>query len=530
MICWDVWKRARNGKRCLLFPLASLMAAGISLSAAAATPAAIGNDDIEPPRQGEGVVVRVWPEADVGPVKPMNGSNSGPNAIPHGANRDPLAYHPNHRFDDFRDLEVPMIRTHDSRFSVGAPNRVNDIALIFPDFDADENDPKNYDFLATDDYLDAARSVGCEIMYFLGSSCDTEMGGRPCGTDEPPKDFAKWARIVEHVVRHYNEGWGWSNPDVPFSNQFNIVNWEIWNEPDLDCDDSYWTTGEKTFFRRRRYWHGSPEQFFDLYRTTALHLKRTFPGIKVGGPGLAGRKLWAEHFVDFCEKNGVPLDFFTYHGYMSGKASNFSAFARQYREMLDRHGFKEAQTFMNEWNWHRGWGNDQWSESVRLRSDPNNFLIAAFYAATFSVLQHEPVDGLMYYDMRANCYYNGVFASNSSAPLKGYYAFYAWKKLRRLGREVKSDILGADKDGVYAVAAKGKAGSLALLVTRSVSGADALGTIPVRLSVAGRSLANARLHVTDELERYTERTLRVATDGTATIRLRPHAFAVVELP
>ena len=47
---------------------------------------------------------------------------------------------------------------------------------------------------------------------------------------------------------------------------------------------------------------------------------------------------------------------------------------------------------------------------------------------------------------------------------------------------------------------------------------------------AGRSLANARLHVTDELERYTERTLRVATDGTATIRLRPHAFAVVELP
>ena len=51
-----------------------------------------------------------------------------------------------------------------------------------------------------------------------------------------------------------------------------------------------------------------------------------------------------------------------------------------------------------------------------------------------------------------------------------------------------------------------------------------------RFSVAGRSLANARLHVTDELERYTERTLRVATDGTATIRLRPHAFAVVELP
>ena len=39
--------------------------------------------------------------------------------------------------------------------------------------------------------------------------------------------------------------------------------------------------------------------------------------------------------------------------------------------------------------------------------------------------------------------------------------------------------------GVNAVAAKGKTGSLALLVTRSVSGADALGTIPVRLSVAG---------------------------------------------
>ena len=498
------------------------------LTASAAVRTSIGNDDMAVPTPEDGFVLRVWPEDEIGPIKPMNGSNSGPNALKEGDNPDPAAYHPSGRFDAFRDLSVPMIRTHDSRFTVGSPNRVNDIGLIFPDFDADENDPKNYDFLATDDYLNAARLAGSEIMYFLGTSSDKEMGGRPCGNDEPPKDFAKWARIAEHVVRHYNEGWGWTNANLPFSNQFNIVHWEIWNEPDLDCSDSYWETGEKTWLLRRRYWHGSPEQFFELYRTVATHLKKTFPNLKIGGPGLSGRRIWADRFLAYCEQHRLPLDFFTWHGYAEDP-SWFEQQAQHFRSLLDKHGFEKTVTYLNEWNWQIGWSDDRWRESVRMRSEMNNYRIASFYAATMCRLQRAPVDGLMYYDMRTTCFYNGVFASNSDVPLKGYYPFFAWSKLRALGTEVKSALYGKEKD-VHAVAARGADGSLAVLLTRFSSPATSIGTVPVRLSVPGRDLSRARLHMTDELDRYTEQRIRVLPDGTVTVRLRPFAFALVEIP
>jgi len=503
------------------------------LAAAAATPVRtdIGNDDIAAPEAEESCLVRVLPQVETGPIKPLNGSNNGPKGYVGNENGgfDGRAYHPNGSFDDFRDLEVPMIRTHDSRFTVGAPNRVNDIALIFPDPAADENDPANYDFTATDNYLATIRQAGCEIMYFLGSSSDSEMGGVPCGTDEPPKDYGKWARIVEHVVRHYNEGWGWRNPSTPFSNQFNIVHWEIGNEADLDCDDSYWKTGEPTWLGRHRYWHGSPEAFFELYGVVARHLRKTFPNLKIGGPGLAGHPVWAERFLEHCRKNDLPLDFFSWHEYAAVPEQTVRL-AERYRRLLDRYGFTKTRSYLDEWNWNRGWSDDCWKESVQIRSDLNNFRIAAFYAAVFTDLQHAPVDGLMYYDMRTGCYYNGVFASNSDIPLKGYYSFYAWKKLRRLGIEVKIELLGKPASGVRVVAAKGPDGAIGILVTRHESDWGAIGTEPVRIAVDGRSMKNARVHLTDEFDRFTDRPPRFAADGTLELRLRPYAFAFVEIP
>jgi hypothetical protein len=80
-----------------------------------------------------------------------------------------------------------------------------------------------------------------------------------------PKDFAKWARICEHVIRHYNEGWAKGF-------RWGIEYWEIWNEPESNT-----------------MWRGSTrEAFFEFYRTAALHLKAKFHGIKVGGYGSTG--------------------------------------------------------------------------------------------------------------------------------------------------------------------------------------------------------------------------------------------------
>ncbi|MBQ6327447.1 MAG: hypothetical protein IJI35_00400, partial [Kiritimatiellae bacterium] len=72
----------------------------------------------------------------------------------------------------------------------------------------------------------------------------------------PPKDPAKWARICEHVIAHYNEGWA-------DGYRWNIEYWEIWNEPEPNW--SMWFIVTK-------------EQVFELYETAAKHLKSRFPG------------------------------------------------------------------------------------------------------------------------------------------------------------------------------------------------------------------------------------------------------------
>lgn len=82
----------------------------------------------------------------------------------------------------------------------------------------------------------------------------------------PPADFGKWAQICEHIILHYN--FGWAN-----GYHLNIRYWEIWNEPDLDADDS----------PNKRTWGGTKARFFDLYELAAKHLKTRFPELMIGG-------------------------------------------------------------------------------------------------------------------------------------------------------------------------------------------------------------------------------------------------------
>ena len=98
------------------------LAAGVvalgAIPALAAVRTAIGNDDMALPAPKDGLALRVSPDAEVGPIKPMNGSNSGPNVPSSWQDSDPTG-----RFDEFRDLEVPMIRTHDSVYGRDAESR-----------------------------------------------------------------------------------------------------------------------------------------------------------------------------------------------------------------------------------------------------------------------------------------------------------------------------------------------------------------------------------------------------------------------
>ena len=141
------------------------------------------------------ILVTVDAADEVGPIKIMNAVNNGPSKARADQSRG--------NFAEYRALRVPYARTHDSRNQATSGGHTVDISAVFPDFDADENDPKNYDFVCTDHYLDAIRRAGTEVFFRLGQSI--EHGPKKYGV-LPPKDYMKWARVCEHVIRHYNEG------------------------------------------------------------------------------------------------------------------------------------------------------------------------------------------------------------------------------------------------------------------------------------------------------------------------------------
>ena len=225
--------------------------------------------------------------AACGPVKPMNAVNNGPVGRGSGARQ-----HGN--FAEYRAARIPFARTHDAaEYIVYGGDHVVDVTAMFPNFDADENDPKNYDFTVTDAYLSDMRAAGTEPFFRLGQRIEHAAKRYNVW---PPKDFAKWARICEHVIRHYNRGWAngfkWS-----------IKYWEIWNEADIDEN---WQKDGKP-----RTWGGTPEQFFEFYEIAAKHLKGKFPELKIGGPAFARRMPWGERFLKYQQEHGTPIDFFS---------------------------------------------------------------------------------------------------------------------------------------------------------------------------------------------------------------------------
>ena len=473
-------------------------------------------------------------KAELGPVRIMNAVNGGPTV------KKPRGDQKKGNFEDYKALRIPFARTHDCINCVPGGAHTCDIDAIFPNFDADENDPRNYDFVFTDHYLDNMKRAGTDVFFRLGQTI--EHGPKKYGV-LPPKDFAKWARICEHIIRHYNEGWGWgldtarTTKNIAWSNQFNIVYWEIWNEPDLDpCSDIRGNTSP-------RCWGGTTTDFFEFYEIAARHLKGKFPTLKIGGPALCGREDWGEKFLAYCHDHKVPMDFFSWHVYARTPEA-IAAKAGRIRAMMDKYGYADCESLLNEWNYVKGW-TDDFVYSLRVECGDLNFKGAAFVAATMVACQSAPVDMLMYYDARPRGM-NGMFEPITLWPMKGYYPFYAWAKLLDRGTQVACRVregTGEDSDAntgnverkdvasagqFFATAAKGKDGSGAVFVVRYSDDDNSSETGELTLRIPGADLSKARCHLTDLVRTYTEVPLEVEPDGSATIRMQPLSFALIE--
>ncbi len=383
----------------------------------------------------------------VGKVKPMHSVNNGP---VYSENKDQTEYN----LIPYREAGIPYARTHDAsiNYRYGGEHTV-DVGNIFPDFDADPEDPNAYDFTLTDEYLRCIRLAGTKVYYRLGNKIEHWI--KKYGTLEP-KDHKKWAVICEHIIRHYTEGWA-------DGYHWDIEYWEIWNEPDLDPDDSI----------HKRCWGGTKASFFAFYDTAAKHLKSCFPHLKIGGPALAWNWEWAE---DFLKQLTAPLDFFSWHCYATDPAwiKNRTNYAR---ELLDKYGYTQTESILNEWNYVRGWGGADWTYSLQQEKGIKG---AAFTASVMLDCQYGPMNNLMYYDARP-CGMNGLFNTDCpSLVLKGYYPFRMFNTLYKLGSAVA---VTGDNTDLHIAAAKGEQGQ-AIMLSHFNDDDSAQGK-PVKLHVEG---------------------------------------------
>ena len=332
--------------------------------------------------------VNVDLSVEKGPIKPLNGVNGGVQAI-YAANTTGL----------IKNARIPYFRSHDVGDNTwhGA-GHVVDISHVFPNFDADVNDPKSYDFYYTDIYVKDIINAGSQVYYRLGQTIED-----PNNTYyvHPPKDFKKWAQICEHIIKHYNEGW---------ADGFNygIEYWQIWNEHD-HSKPSCWT--------------GTPEQFYDFYETVYKYLKKKFPHLQIGGPALLGNPTTGKAFIEAMAKRRVPLDFLSWHMYFH-TVDAFKYNVNFFRKTLDENGYKDTPSFIDEWN-------------IKPFDLSQTMYNAVLNAATMCVGQYEPVDMMLYYDVLIASPHNNIFTLEAT-PKPGYWTFYSWGQMSALGTSVEA--------------------------------------------------------------------------------------------
>ena len=441
--------------------------------------------------------ITVYPEQTRGRMKPMHAVNKGPlGFIIPSQNRN--------NFEEYRAARIPYARNHDASewIDYGGEFAV-DIYSLFPDFDADPNDPASYEFAVTDAYTKFTQDAGTETFYRLGSRIEHQPKKY---RTVMPRDFHKWAVICEHVIRHYTEGWA-------DGFHYSIRYWEIWNEPDLDRDD---TPTEK-----KRTWSCTAAQFYEFYEVVATYLKACFPHLKIGGPALAGNTgEWMDGFLAHMTRDGrrVPLDFFSWHWYGTDPA-RMLARAHTVRQKLDAAGYTESESILNEWNYVANW-RERWVETILQIIGPRG---ASFLAAALCVGQNDPtLDMMMYYDA-APCSLNGLFDFYTWKPIMGYWAIYAFSDLCELGTSVRT---AGDDPPIYVTAARGSSGELAMLVSYYAA-EDGGEDKSIEIAVDGTDQVQAEVFTVDSPHGYRA---PVQSEGSVIpLTMAPNTFALVRV-
>lgn len=385
----------------------------------------------------------------IGTIKPVNGITNGTNS----------------RLDKyFKMAETPYTRLHDCinghRFTV-------DLPVLFPDFDKDENDARNYNFALTDIYINDIVKNGVKIIYRLGSSMEH---GPIFYHNNPPKDFMKWARIACQIIRHYNEGWA-------DGLHLGIEYWEIWNEPDAGAGADRTKDGQ---------WTGTEEQFYDLYSRASAYIKKQFPDLLIGGYAScavdeATRKPFFEGFLDYLTTHEHAFDFFSYHNY-GDSTDKIKNRIKYIVDNLESRGFMNIPLLCTEYcffyegggHWKKLGQPDSEYYQQELYHDMTSGKGAAYVFAAMITFQNSPVQIATLYRTDSAGLWNAPFNA-FGVPQKPFYAMLAFRDIKRMKDQL--EVTPSEENGLYAIAA-GNSDELVLSISQ-YTGIDTVYDIEV---------------------------------------------------
>jgi len=159
----------------------------------------------------------------------------------------------------------------------------------------DKNGKPVYNWQYIDELFDYLQSIRMKPFVEVGFMPGALASGPQTifwwrGNVTPPRDYQKWNDLIKALVEHWTQRYG----------EKEVASWyfEIWNEPNL----------------KGGFFTGTQQDYFKLYKETAMAIKSVSANYRVGGPATAG-SAWIPEMIGFCSQQKVPIDFISTHDY-----------------------------------------------------------------------------------------------------------------------------------------------------------------------------------------------------------------------